>query len=80
MDSVELSMKAIPLSLAIGMTLISSLQADTCQEVVRDTSGRVVQTTLHQKSSNGIVRSITREAPVVLSEHPRTARVLAANQ
>ncbi|MEX1115063.1 MAG: hypothetical protein WEB53_07425 [Akkermansiaceae bacterium] len=36
--------------------------AQTCREVVRDASGRVVQTVEHQKSSGGVERAVTRDA------------------
>jgi len=50
-------------ALAISLTLTALSTAETCREVVRDSSGRVVQTIDHQKSSNGgALRSVIRDA------------------
>ena len=36
--------------------------AETCRDVVRDASGRIVQTVESQKNSNGTTKSVTRDA------------------
>ena len=49
-------MKMIPLSILFTVALSPALLAETCREVVRDSSGRIAQTIDRQKSSDGSLR------------------------
>ena len=57
-------MKAIFLSAVIPLALASALAAQTqiCREVVRDGSGRVVQTVERRKEPGGTVQVVSRDA------------------
>jgi hypothetical protein len=55
-------MKAMYLPIVIPFALATLLPADTCREVVRDSSGRIIQTVDRQKQSGGTVQSVTRLA------------------
>ncbi len=60
-DSVIPSMKTFFLSFVIPFASIAVLAADTCREVVRDASGRIVQTIDRQKNAGGTVQATTRD-------------------
>ena len=55
-------MKRFLLPALLSFALALTAPAQPCREVVRDSSGRVVQTIYHQKSSGGTVRSVIRDA------------------
>ena len=57
--TVTSCMKKIILIFMISNALAS---AETCRDVVRDASGRIVQTVESQKNSNGTTKSVTRDA------------------
>ena len=54
--------KAPFLPALLSFALPSILAAQTCREVVRDASGRIVQTIDRQKSAGGTVQATTRDA------------------
>ena len=55
-------MKTMFLPIVLPLALATLLPAETCREVVRDSSGRIVQTIDRQKQSGGTVQSVTRDA------------------
>ncbi len=55
-------MKAKLPPIVIPFALATLLPAETCWEVVRDSSGRIVQTIDRQKQSGGTVQAVTRDA------------------
>ncbi|MEI8039491.1 MAG: hypothetical protein WCJ14_13975, partial [Verrucomicrobiota bacterium] len=55
-DYVPANMKELCLLIIISLAFASLLAADTCKEVVRDASGRVVQTIERQKGPSGAVQ------------------------
>jgi len=55
-------MKAMLLPALISIALASASQAQTCREVVRDSSGRVFQTIERQKQAGGTERAVIRDA------------------
>jgi hypothetical protein len=62
-SSVYLHMKAILLpALLIYLSLIPTARAQACREVVRDASGRVVQTIERQPQPGGRERVVIRDA------------------
>ena len=61
-ESVPSLMKTILPLVTASLILTDLSPAQPCREVVRDSSGRVVQTIYHQKSSGGTVRSVIRDA------------------
>lgn len=61
-NAVPSSMSARVLGFLAVLVLIPTLPAQTCREVVRDSSGRIVQTIDHQKQSGGTVQTTTRDA------------------
>jgi len=54
-------MKAIHLPALLSLSLATILTAQTCREVVRDASGRIVHTIDRQKSTGGRVQATTRD-------------------
>jgi len=54
--------KAFLFSALIFTTLCATAPAQTCREVVRDSSGRIVQTIDRQSQSGGAVQSTIRDA------------------
>jgi hypothetical protein len=59
---VYIRMKAILLPVLVSFALATKLPAQTCREVVRDGSGRVVQTIERQKQAGGAERAVIRDA------------------
>ena len=59
---VRLLMKAIFLISAATLVLANISPAQTCREVVRDSSGRVVQTIERRKSAGGTDQAVIRDA------------------
>lgn len=59
---VKTIMKAYLPLILLPFALASVLTAQTCREVVRDATGRVIQTINHQKSAGGNVQMTTRDA------------------
>jgi YD repeat-containing protein len=55
-------MKAIFLPALLSFALSLMSPAQTYREVVRDTSGRIVQTVERQKQAGGTVQATTRDA------------------
>ena len=55
-------MKAILLPALLSFVLSTVSPAQTCREVVRDGSGRVVQTIDRQKQAGGTERAVIRDA------------------
>ena len=55
-------MNSLLLSILLPFALASMLSAQTCREVVRDSSGRIVQTIERQKQAGGTERAVTRDA------------------
>lgn len=55
-------MKAILLPALFSFALASTSPAQICREVVRDSSGRIVQTIDRQKTTSGTVHAATRDA------------------
>lgn len=51
-----------PLRPALSLSLACTLTAQTCREVVRDASGRIVQNIERQQSLGGTVQATTRDA------------------
>ncbi|MEO8613783.1 MAG: hypothetical protein ABI600_01470 [Luteolibacter sp.] len=71
-------MEALLPLLAISLTMTSVSPAQTCREVVRDASGRLVQTIEHQNSGGGAVHSTTRDCiRSGMSDTTSTSMVLA---
>jgi hypothetical protein len=54
--------KALLPHLAAFLMLASAFPAETCREVVRDSSGRIVQTIDRRKQKGGTVQATTRDA------------------
>jgi hypothetical protein len=54
--------KTLLLPVLLPFALASVLSAQTCREVVRDSSGRIVQTIERQKQAGGTERALTRYA------------------
>lgn len=61
-DSVSLPMKATFFPVLTLMVLASMLHAQTCREVVRDGSGRIVKTIDRQNNAGGSILATTRDA------------------
>ncbi len=55
-------MKTLLLPVLLSLALASGLSAQNCREVVRDSSGRIVQTIERQKQAGGTERAVTRDA------------------
>ena len=55
-------MKALLLPALFSFALAATLTAQTCREVVRDASGRIVQTIDRQRSAGGSVQATMRDA------------------
>jgi hypothetical protein len=55
-------MKAKILLASVSLMLTAASIAQTCREVVRDASGRTVQTTARQKQAGGSERAVIRNA------------------
>ncbi len=58
----QTAMKTFFSSVLMSGVLFSTARADNSREVVRDASGRLIQTIDHQKDANGTVNSVTRDA------------------
>ena len=54
--------KTLLLHALLSFALAAALSAKTCREVLRNASGRIVQTIDRQKSAGGTVQAITRDA------------------
>jgi YD repeat-containing protein len=66
-------MKAILLPSLFSFSLAAASPAQTCSEVVRDSSGRIVKTIDRQKSAGGSVQATTRDASGrIIGTAPRT--------
>jgi hypothetical protein len=62
LESIQVMMKARCVSLWFSLALVPVLDAQTCREVVRDSSGRVVETIERRTRPDGSVDSVTRDA------------------
>ncbi len=62
LGTVEGRMKSLLSLLAVSCFLVAHSPAQTCREVVRDASGRIVQTIERQKQAGGTERAVTRDA------------------
>jgi hypothetical protein len=60
--AVYFHMKAMLLPALLSFALATASPAQTCREVVRDSSGRVVQTIERQKQAGGTERAVIRDA------------------
>ena len=61
-ENVQIRMKTTPLLAAFFLILATISPAQTCREVVRDSSGRFVQTVERWTQSGGAVQTTTRDA------------------
>lgn len=73
-------MKAILLPALLSFVLSTASPARSCREVVRDSSGRVVQTIDRQKQAGGSERAVIRDASgrVIGTATTRAAREAAS--
>ena len=55
-------MRATVFASLVSLALTAADSAQTCREVARDSSGRIVQTIDRQKQSGGTVQAVTRDA------------------
>lgn len=61
-QAVKVGMKKRLLPVLLFLSLAVHSPAQTCREVVRESSGRIVQTVERQQQAGGTVRSVTRDA------------------
>ena len=59
---VSARVKTLLLPVLLSFALASVLSAQSCRELVRDASGRIVQTIERQKQGGGTERAVTRDA------------------
>ena len=75
---VSARVKTLLLQVLLSFALASVLTAQTCREVVRDASGRIVQTIERQKQTGGTERAVTRDASGRITGTATTDRTPAA--